>query len=60
MQEATLGVIVQQLVQAVSHHRREKGNLDLAIRRIQSVPEMSTMTLKEVKPGIEKCIVIKI
>ncbi|XP_024081657.1 nuclear pore complex protein Nup205-like [Cimex lectularius] len=50
MQEATLGVVVQQLVQAESHHRREKSNLDLLVRKLQSVPEMNTATLKQHLP----------
>ena len=48
-QEASLGVVVQQLVQCVNHHMREKGQLDLLVRRLDSIPEMNTATLKEVK-----------
>lgn len=49
LQEATLGVIVQQLGQAVAHHQREKGNLDMAVRKLKSLPDMATSALKQVK-----------
>lgn len=61
-QEASLGVVIQQLVQCVNHHQREKGQLDLLVRRLDSIPEMNTTTLKEFLPeelkrisGLDEC-----
>ena len=43
-----LGVVVQQLVQCVDHHHREKTALDLLSRKLSSIPNMNTTELKEV------------
>jgi hypothetical protein len=43
-----LGVVVQQLVQCVEHHHREKAALDLLSRKLASVPNMNSTELKEV------------
>jgi len=43
-----LGVVVQQLVQCVDHHHREKTALDLLSRKLTSIPNMNSTELKEV------------
>lgn len=48
MQEATLGVVVQQLVQAVQHHTTEKGNLESARRKLDTVKTLDTKSLEQV------------
>lgn len=48
MQEATLGVIVQQLVQAVQYHTREKGNHEAAIRKLETVKNLDSKSLAQV------------
>lgn len=50
MQEATLGVVVQQLVQAVQHHTREKGNLESARRKLETVKNMDSKALEQYLP----------
>ncbi|KAF6214486.1 hypothetical protein GE061_009229 [Apolygus lucorum] len=47
MQEATLGDVVLQLSLAVSHHGREKSNLDVLVKKLQDVPKMDSNTLKQ-------------
>jgi hypothetical protein len=42
-----LGVVVQQLVQCVDHHHREKTALDLLSRKLSSIPNMNSTELKE-------------
>lgn len=48
MPEATLGVIVQQLGQAVQFHHRERLNLEQLIRKLHSVKDMSLNTVQQV------------
>jgi hypothetical protein len=43
-----MGVVVQQLVQCVDHHHREKTALDLLSRKLSSIPNMNSTELKEV------------
>jgi len=43
-----LGVVVQQLVQCVDHHHREKTALDLLSRKLTSIPNMNSAELKGV------------
>lgn len=50
MQEATLGVIVQQLVQAVQYHTREKGNHEAAIRKLETVKNLDSKSLAQYLP----------
>uniref|UniRef100_T1HVP0 Uncharacterized protein n=1 Tax=Rhodnius prolixus TaxID=13249 RepID=T1HVP0_RHOPR len=60
MPEATLGVIVQQLGQAVQFHHRERLNLEQLIRKLHSVKDMSLNTVQQYVPetktaNIEEC-----
>ncbi|KAL1493157.1 hypothetical protein ABEB36_011268 [Hypothenemus hampei] len=45
-QEPTLGVIVQQLLYAVSYHQKVKISYDKLQKKIQEVPDMNTMDLE--------------
>lgn len=45
-----MGVVVQQLVQCVDHHYREKTALDLLSRKLSSIPNMNSTELKEFLP----------
>lgn len=46
--ETSLGVVVQQMVQCVSHFHREKITLDLLVRKFESVHDLNSTTIKEV------------
>jgi nuclear pore complex protein Nup205 len=45
-----LGVVVQQLVQCVDHHHREKTAPDLLSQKLSSIPDMNSTELKEFLP----------
>ncbi|XP_075229968.1 nuclear pore complex protein Nup205 isoform X2 [Lycorma delicatula] len=48
--EASLGVIVQQLVQCVKHYHSEKDTLDFLTQHLNSVADMNTVSVKEFLP----------
>ncbi|XP_054275578.1 nuclear pore complex protein Nup205-like [Macrosteles quadrilineatus] len=48
--QSSLGVVVQQMVQCVSHFHREKVSLDLLVRKYQSIPDLNSTTVKEFLP----------
>lgn len=46
-QAPSLGVIVQQLISAVSYHNKEKFTYELLIRKVREIPDMGTADLDE-------------
>lgn len=45
-----LGILIQQLVASVMHFNREKLALELMMRKLKSVPDMSAIELEELVP----------
>jgi len=54
--QPVLGVVVDQLVASVSHHRKEKATLELLTRKLASLPELSTVELQEVRGLLESYV----